>query len=358
MTGLWVDVGISRDGAAIEARFELSEGTLSLFGPSGSGKTTILNMVAGLLTPDRGQIRLGDRVLFDSARGINLAPPARHLGYVFQDARLFSHLDVRRNLLYGARARGVASQHNFAEITALLGLEDLLSRRPEGLSGGEKSRVAIGRALLSRPELLLLDEPLAALDRARREEILPYLERVRRESGIPILHVSHSAAEVARLASHVVVLENGRVVRAGTAREVFADAELAPEGAREMGALLRARFVRDHADGLSEVSAGGATLFLPKSAATPGADVRLRVLAQDVILAREVPDGISALNHLPATVENLRPAGASSVLVTLDTPAGRLLARITQRSVAALELTPGKACFAILKSVVLAPPAG
>ena len=200
----------------LSARFESAGGITAVFGPSGAGKTTLVNAIAGLIAPDRGRIAIDGTVLFDSERRINLAPHRREIGYIFQEGRLFPHLSVSRNLDYGRRMRGLpADKKQFERIVSLLDIGHLLERRPGKLSGGERQRVAIGRALLTRPRLLLLDEPLASLDAARKREILPYLERMRDEVGVPMVYVSHQAAELRRIATSVVRLEAGRVAAAG-----------------------------------------------------------------------------------------------------------------------------------------------
>jgi molybdate transport system ATP-binding protein len=216
MSVLAVDVERELGTFKLTARFEAAGGVTGMFGPSGSGKTTIANMIAGLLTPDRGSIALDDRVLFDAADRINVPPHRRGIGYVFQEGRLFPHLNVRHNLDYGRRMRGLPPDDaQMQRIVSLLDIGHLLDRRPGKLSGGERQRVAIGRALLMRPRLLLLDEPLASLDVARKREILPYLERLRDEVGVPMVYVSHQADELRRIASSVVRLDAGRVAAAG-----------------------------------------------------------------------------------------------------------------------------------------------
>jgi len=213
---LAVDVEKRLGAFTLAAHFEAKGGATALFGPSGAGKTTIANMIAGLLTPDRGSIVLGDSVLFDSAARINLPPHRRGIGYVFQEGRLFPHFSVRQNLDYGRQMSGHPRDNDqFARVVALLGIEHLLDRRPRMLSGGERQRVAVGRALLMKPRLLLLDEPLASLDAAHKREILPYLVRLRDEAGLPMLYVSHMAAELRRIATDVVLIENGRIVAQG-----------------------------------------------------------------------------------------------------------------------------------------------
>src|SRR6056297_3797436 len=236
----------------LDAAFRAPPGVTVLFGRSGSGKTTLVNAVAGLLMPDEGCIAAGDWTLLDTKTGVRLKPHRRRLGYIFQEGRLFPHLTVRQNLAYGAWfAPPGAPREDMARVVALLGIGPLLERRPGALSGGEKQRVAIGRALLSAPRLILADEPLAALDEARKAEILPYFERLRDEVSVPVLYVTHSAAEVARLATTVVVLEAGRVVAQGPAAEVLGDPAVLPAGAREAGAVLAAVVAAHHEDGLS-----------------------------------------------------------------------------------------------------------
>ena len=198
------------------ARFEAAVSVTALFGPSGAGKTTVVNLIAGLLMPDRGLITLDDEMLFDAAAGINVPPHRRRIGYVFQEGRLFPHLSVRQNLDYGRRMSGCPQDASeFAHVASLLDIGHLLDRRPRMLSGGERQRVAIGRALLMRPRLLLLDEPLASLDAARKREILPYLVRLRDDARVPMIYVSHAAGELRRICTHVVRLDAGRVAASG-----------------------------------------------------------------------------------------------------------------------------------------------
>ncbi|MCW1931833.1 molybdenum ABC transporter ATP-binding protein [Pararhodobacter zhoushanensis] len=349
-----VQITHTQGAFTLDVAFEAPPGITVLFGRSGSGKTTLINAVAGLLRPQAGRIAVEDHVLFDSARGLFLPPHKRRLGYVFQEARLFPHLSVRQNLAYGRWfAPRSAPRADLSRVVEMLGIGPLLDRRPAALSGGEKQRVAIGRALLAAPGLILADEPLAALDEARKAEILPYFERLRGE--VPILYVSHSAAEVARLATTVVVLDQGRVIRQGPAAEVLGDPSVTPLGAREAGALLLATVKHHHDDGLSELDAGGHALFLPHVAQSPGSTLRLRIAAHDVILSRARPEGLSALNILPAVVVEVRAGDGPGAMVSLDTPAGRLLARITGRSATALGLAPGVRCHAVIKTVAVAP---
>lgn len=339
-------------GFDLDVAFEAPPGLTVLFGRSGSGKTTVINAVAGLLRPQAGRIAVGGEVLLDTARGLSVPVHRRRLGYVFQEGRLFPHLTVRQNLLYGRWFAGAgAAGPTLDEVTDLLGIGPLLDRRPARLSGGEKQRVAIGRALLAAPRLVLADEPLAALDAARKAEILPYLERLRDEMRLPILYVSHAPAEVARLATTVVVLEAGHVLRTGPAAEVLSDPGVTPLGPRAAGAVLSARVSGHTEDGLTELDAGGQTLLLPRLPRAPGETVRLHVRAQDVMLAVEEPRGISALNVLPGTVAEVRKGDGPGALVQVTTGEARLLARVTQRSVTTLALAPGRPVFAVLKAV-------
>lgn len=344
-------------GFALDVAFEAPPGVTVLFGPSGSGKTSVVNAVAGLLRPDAGRIVSGDWVLLDTAARRFLPPHRRRLGYVFQEGRLFPHLTVRQNLLYGRwfapRDAGRTPTESLGHVVDLLGLGHLLARRPGTLSGGEKSRVALGRALLAAPKLILADEPLASLDEARKAEILPYFERLRDEVAVPILYVSHSSAEVARLATTVVALRQGCVAAIGTPAEVLGDATAV--GARAVASVLGARVVAHHSDGLTELAAATGPLWLPRIAASVGATIRLRIAAQDVILSRARPEGLSALNILPGTIADIRPGQGPGALVTLAIGDDRLAARITGRSVQALGLAPGQACHAVIKTVAVAP---
>lgn len=333
---------------SLDLGFEAPAGLTVLFGPSGSGKTSVVNGVAGLLRPDAGRIVLGDRVLFDHDGGLNLPTHRRHIGYVFQDARLFPHMTVAANLTYGG-------SHDRANIIDLLGLADLLHRRPATLSGGEKQRVALGRALMSDPELLLMDEPLAGLDTPRKAEIMPYIEALRDRTGLPILYVSHDVGEVARLATTLVLIDRGRVTRAGPVDAVLADPASVPlMGPRDAGAVIRGTVAAHDRDGLGVVAFDGGRLILPGPLGPVGAAVRVRVAAQDVILSLTAPTGISALNVLPVTVTGMQ-GGAAGVAVGLRVGNTALLARVTRRSADALGLVAGQQMFAILKANAIAP---
>lgn len=336
--------------------FDAPDGITVLFGRSGSGKTTVINSVAGLLRPSHAKISIDGEPLHDTDRQAFVPIHKRRMGYVFQEARLFPHLTVAQNLAYGQRfAPSDPSAPSTDEVAELLGIERLMERAPSSLSGGEKQRVAIGRALLSRPRVLLMDEPLAALDAARKAEILPYLERLRDQLSLPILYVSHSVAEVARLATTMVVLEEGRVARAGPAEAILSDPDMVRQiGVREAGAVLPARVKRHHDDGLTELEASGGALFLPRMDAPEGTAIRVRILAQDVILSKSVPTGLSALNILPVRIVALREGTGPGVVVQASAGTDKILARITRRSAEALDIKPGDTAYAVVKSVSIA----
>ncbi|MGX9354657.1 molybdenum ABC transporter ATP-binding protein [Roseobacteraceae bacterium S113] len=339
---------------ALDVAFEAPPGITVLFGPSGSGKTTIIRAVAGLLRADRAEIALEGETLASGGR--HMPAHRRGFGYIFQDHRLFPHLSVRDNLRYGARfARGAGAALSEARIVEMLGIGALMARRPAALSGGEAARVAIGRALLARPRMLLADEPLASLDAARKAEILPYFERLRDEVDVPMLYVSHAAGEVARLATTVVALRAGRVQKVGPAGEVLADPMVTPLGPRGAGAMIQARVRTHHSDGVTELDASGQALFLPGHVGRVGGVLRVRIAAQDVILSTRKPEGLSALNVIAARVSGLRTGDGPGAMVALEAACGPLLARVTARSVAALGLEEGRAVWAVLKTVAVAP---
>jgi molybdate transport system ATP-binding protein len=339
---------------ALDARFQSAGRVTALFGRSGSGKTTRLNVIAGLVQPQRGRIAVDGEVLYDSAARLDVPVHRRRIGYVFQEDRLLPHLSVRQNLLYGRRfaaGNGIAPDG----VIELLGLGTLLERRPRELSGGEKQRVAIGRALLASPRLLLMDEPLASLDAPRKSEILYYVERLRDELRLPILYVSHSIEEVVRLADVVVLLSEGRVLDTGPVAEMAARMELrAYLGRFEGGAVVEATVAeQDLASGLARLDFQGGSLYAPDVDALVGEKVRVRIRARDVSLATVRPQSISMLNVIAGTVAALgEPAGAS-VDVRVDAGGTDLIARITRRSVAELGLEPGRSVFALVKAVAI-----
>ena len=339
---------------ALDAAFATGGGVTALFGRSGAGKTTVLNLIAGLARPQSGRITVEKRKLYDSAAGIDLPPHARRVGYVFQEGRLLPHLTVRHNLLYGnffnrKKNHVVAFEH----VIELLGISHLLERRPGALSGGEKQRVAIGRALLANPAVLLLDEPLASLDAPRKAEILYYVERLRDEVRIPIVYVSHSLDEVVRLSNSMVLMSEGRVLGTGDVREMMSRVELRPYlGRHEGGAVIEARVAgQDLESGLARLEFGGGALEIPDVEALLGEQVRVRVRARDVSIALTRPAGLSIRNVLAGTVVELADDAGSSLDVRLDLHGTALLARITRKSASELGLRPGLPVFALIKAV-------
>jgi molybdate transport system ATP-binding protein len=338
----------------LDAAFESSGRLTALFGASGSGKTSLINLIGGLIRPAEGRIAADGRVLVDTGAGIFVPKHRRRIGYVFQDARLFPHLTVRQNLAYGRFFTPVAERYaDFDAVVDLLGIGHLLARKPASLSGGEKQRVAIGRALIASPRLILMDEPLASLDDARKAEIMPYIERLRDETRIPIVYVSHSVAEVVRLATDVVVLAAGKVSASGPANEILSRLDLLPEDERgEAGAMVELTLSEhDEAFGLSLLRSAGGEWRLPRIHAPVGSAVRVRIRARDVMLALEKPIGISALNVLSGKIVEILPGQGPDAIVSLDCGGNRLVARITRRSVSALGLAPGQNVYAVVKAV-------
>ena len=341
----------------LDVGFTAPNGVTAVFGRSGAGKTTLINVVAGLSAPDSGHIALNDTPLFDAAQRINLPAHKRRMGYVFQDARLFPHMDVTQNLRFGLRhAPAGSTGPSLDEVADLLGLTDLMKRRPTDLSGGEKQRVALGRALLSRPKMLLMDEPLAALDGQRKDNILPYLERLKSgAAGLPILYVSHALDEIARLADQLVILSKGKIAASGSIFDVLADPTIVPlVGVRQAGAVLQATVMEHGNDGISTLKTNAGIIELPGVAAPVGTLVRLHVLAQDVILSRTRPTGLSSVNILPVTVKSIRTGDGPGAAISLDAVGDQLLARVTARAVQDLDLSEGVSCFAVIKATSIA----
>ncbi|MBI2257136.1 MAG: molybdenum ABC transporter ATP-binding protein [Proteobacteria bacterium] len=339
----------------IAADFTSAAGITALFGRSGSGKTTLVNMVAGLTRPDSGIIKISDNILFDSARGINLPPHKRRVGYVFQEARLFPHLTVKQNLNYGAFFTKARDMRHFSHIVSLLGIGHLLERRPLHLSGGERQRIAIGRALLSDPDILLMDEPLASLDDDRKGEILPYLERLRDEAEMPILYVTHAVPEIARLATSVVLINDGKSIASGSAAEILGRLDLLPFTAQDesgAGALIDASISRHEVDDqLTILASPLGELRIPALGAAIGTHLRVQIKARDVMLSLTRPTDISALNIVRCQVTELREDDGGMVNVSLERDGTTFLARITPKSARDLKLAPAKPLYAVIKSV-------
>lgn len=359
---------MSRGSGSIKARFRGQlgqfhlnlefecplQGVTALFGPSGCGKTTLLRAIAGLQRL-HGTLQVGDAIWQDDASDRFLPTHQRPIGYVFQESNLFPHLNVRRNLEYGLQRISPAErQVAIEEAVHLLGISDLLRRLPDRLSGGQRQRVAIARALLTSPRLLLMDEPLAALDRQRKNEILPYLERLHEELAMPVLYVSHSADEIARLADHLVLIHDGRVRAAGPLTELHTRLDIARDAGNEADAIVQARVAEhDEEYQLSYLEAPGARFSVTRVPHPIGDAVRLRVLARDVSITLQQPTGTSILNVFSARVQELTTDGKAQMLVRLDLGGTLLLARITRKSAALLDLEPGKPIYAQVKAVAL-----
>ena len=357
-----------RDGFALDVAIEVSApGVVALFGRSGCGKTTLANIVAGLLRADEAHVEI-DGVVLESA-GKYLPAQRRRIGYVFQDARLFPHLDVMANLRYGEKRAGrfapslqdrssppsanAGPAITLNTVAPMLGLEPLLSRRIHQLSGGERQRVALGRALLSQPRLLLLDEPLASLDAARREEVLPYLEKLRDELAIPIIYVSHQFEEVLRLATHVVLMDRGRVLSQGSLDDLSLHPELrAIVGPDAVGAVLRGVVESvDGGAGLASVCVGNNALRIRLPGARTGASVRVQLLARDIILATSRPENLSVRNVMIGTIARIVADDEDTDLVYVDIGGVAVLARVTRAASESLALRSGLQVWVLVKSV-------
>jgi molybdate transport system ATP-binding protein len=329
-----------------------TRGVTAFFGPSGSGKTTLLRCIAGLERVPNGLVSLGDHIWQDAGQW--LPTHKRSVGYVFQEASLFAHLSVIGNLRYGVKRAQSSEALSLEQAIELLGIAHLLDRKPEFLSGGERQRVAIARALAVRPQLLLMDEPLAALDMKRKQEILPFLERLTRELDIPIIYVSHSIDEVARLADHLVLIDAGRVTASGPTAELMTRLDLPLAHGDTAGAVLTAIVLsHDDEDHLTTAFFCGNTLTVPRQQVPTGQALRIRVQARDVSLTLHAQSGTSILNILSATVTALSPDSAGQVMVMLDVGGCSLLARLTTRSARALALAPGLTVFAQIKGVAI-----
>ncbi len=352
-----LDVEISRRAGAfaLDVAFAAPAGVTAVVGRSGAGKSTLVAAVAGLARPDEGHIDLDGTVLFDSGAGVNLPVRKRRIGVVFQESRLFPHLSVRSNLLFGRRRRRDATAPAFDQVVETLGVGHLLARRPRSLSGGERQRVAIGRALLSGPRALLFDEPLAALDAERKAEILPFLEALIQEVSLPVLYVTHALEEARRLARGLIVLEGGRIVAAGAIEETIAAAGLASAGDRLLdGVTVEATIAeRDERYGLTGLALGGHRVWVPGLIGAPGDPARLRFLARDVAIALDPPKRSSVRNVLSGVVRGVKRGDGPYASVSVDVGGAVLRAEITRRAAAELDLAPGRVVYALVKSVAV-----
>jgi molybdate transport system ATP-binding protein len=333
-----------------------SNGATALYGRSGAGKTSVINMVAGLSLPDQGHIIVNGQTLFDSNNSIDVPPEKRQIGYVFQDGRLFPHLTVQANLLYGTKKqRATSNKANVEQVVALLGVEHLLSRRPAKLSGGEKQRVAIGRALLTNPSLLLMDEPLASLDAERKAEVLPFIIRLSRELSVPILYVSHALDEILNLADTLVLMENGQAVAVGAIEDLMGRLDLRQilGHTEEYGAVLTTVVTKhDAASSLTHLGFQGGELKVPFMDHPEGSRIRVRIPARRVAISKVPLSQTSIQNIFPGTITEIAETDGPFTDVAMNIGC-RLLARITRHAKTDLDLKPGQQVFALVKSVAV-----
>lgn len=351
-----VDVSCTLGAFQLSAQFQSAGRVTSLFGRSGSGKSTLVNIIAGLIQPDRGRVSADNVLLFDHESGIDLPARKRRVGYVFQEGSLLPHLSVRKNLNFGLFFTKVNERYiEFDQIVDLLDLNRLLDRRPGMLSGGERKRVAIGRALLASPRLLLMDEPLAQLDSARKSEILFYIEKLRDELHIPIVYVSHSLEEVARLADTIVIMSEGRAIAVGPVQEVMARVDLHPyTGRYEGGAVIEAKVVaHDMEFDLTTLRFAGGNLICPGIDALIGETVRVRLRARDVSIALEKPRGLSIQNVFEGVVCEIKEEEGPIAEVKIQVCEEAIIARVTRKAVSELKLSEGKSVYALVKAVSL-----
>ncbi|WP_375749885.1 molybdenum ABC transporter ATP-binding protein ModC [Vibrio sp. HN007] len=334
-----------------------SKGITAIFGRSGSGKTSVINVVSGLINPDSGKIVVGDNLIFDSSNKVNIPIERRNIGYVFQDARLFPHYSVKGNLLYGVK--GELDKISFNHIVELLHLEHLLERYPSDLSGGEKQRVAIARALLSSPQLLLMDEPLASLDLPRKKEVMPFLEKLSREIKVPILYVTHSLNEILRLADHILLIDQGRVVANGPLEDIWGSDAMKPwQSFSERSTLLEGTICSHHEKySLTQVRLSKeASLWVQKIDEEIGSKIRMQVRSNDVSVTTTKPENTSIRNVIPATVTSIQEVknqhGNQSIALNLDIGSDcHLEATITQWAMDELKLVPDMNVYLQIKGV-------
>ncbi|SMC91982.1 molybdenum ABC transporter ATP-binding protein [Rhizobium sp. RU36D] len=348
---LSLDIAHDLPSFELRADLDIGPGLTALFGPSGSGKTTLINLVAGLIRPDRGSILFDGEVWATVDGGVFVPPHRRRIGYVFQDGRLFPHMSVAGNLRYGQRfaPRG-EKPDSFTRVVDLLGLGPLLDRRPAKLSGGEKQRVALGRALLASPRLLLMDEPLSALDNSLKSAILPYIERIRDEADVPILYVSHSIEEVSRLATRVISVQGGKVEALG-APDALLQSLPAIDGLNRAGSFLHARVTgQNKADGLTMAACRAGQVYLRHQDLPVGAEIRVFVPSGDIIVATEPVGAVSTLNRLSGKVVLMEQTGAGTML-HVDCAGDLLTAEVTRRSAEMLGLAQGREVVLLFKAL-------
>lgn len=352
----------SYDDFLLDVDFHAPRGITALWGKSGSGKTTIINAISGIIKPDYGRLEIDGELLFDSDLNLFIPAHQRRLGYIFQDARLFPHLNVKQNIYYGHwfwhKIIKNQPQSSFSahEIIELLNLGNLLNRHPNMLSGGEKQRVALARALLSFPRLLLADEPLSALDEDIKSEIIMYFKILNDEFNLPMIYVSHQHSEVAQLANQVIMIDSGGVLLQGNVSDVFSNPLFYEHQKRDIGALIETRLLCHHLDGTSELAAGSTRFFIARPKATIGDIIRIRIAANDVILSTSPPIGLSALNIAKGVICDISPMKNSpdnGVIVTVKLDGGKILAQLSQRSLQKMELVIGTTIFVIIKSLAI-----
>jgi len=339
-------------GFTLDASFMCDSGMVTtLFGKSGSGKTSIINMIAGLQNPDAGRITVGERLLFDSYQKINIPTPKRNAGYIFQDGRLFPHMTVESNLRYGIR-KDEFSHEEFSRITELLGIQDLLNRRPHKLSGGEKQRVAIGRALLSSPDFMLMDEPLSALDSARKNELIPFIGRMVEKFSMPVVYVTHSIDELLALGDNVVLMKDGNCVDSGSVEDVVSK----PDNMSILGLTGRVSVLKAVAVDSSEASGiirlDGKKLLIPTSQFKTGTKLRVTVHSEDVTLSVKKPEGLSARNIMKGVVQKMVETDDGAVSIKIDIGV-TIYATITKEAVSDLSIANGIDVYIILKTIAL-----
>jgi molybdate transport system ATP-binding protein len=348
---LQIQIELERSGFMLQANAMINDGITVITGSSGAGKSTLIGAIAGAVKPDLGRISLNNQVFCDTATGRHLRPSARNIGYVLQDSLLFPHMSVEQNLRYGMRK---SAPWSVGHIARILEIDGLLARRPEQLSGGERRRVAIGRALMTNPQLLLLDEPLANLDAARRQAILPLIERLRDEFDMPIIYVTHAWSEIIRLADRLIVMKEGQILDQGTLSNVLAKDGLGMELGLDGSVITATVLGHDVEQGLSTLSSASGQLHIAQIADLAGSAVRVFIGAADVALALSRPVGLSVQNILEATITDIRPDTPPIVNISLALKDGQVLrSRVTPRAVESLGLSVGQTVFALIKSVAL-----
>jgi|TARA_Y100000588_G_scaffold304879_1_gene327984 molybdate transport system ATP-binding protein len=354
---LSVNIQNSLGEFSLNADFYCDKGVTALFGKSGAGKTSIVQLIAGLIQPDNGKIIIDDEIVFDKEKRINLPAEDRRVGYVFQESRLFPHMIVRKNLNFGMRRRKRAGFNTlpFDDVVDILGISNLLERGTYSLSGGERQRIALGRALLSGPRLLLMDEPLAALDIERRWEIIPFIERIHRQFDIPVIYVSHSVDEILQLADNMVLLNEGQVIAAGSIESVMNRPDLASiSGMGDPSSVIQAHIKKlDTANGLAILAFDSGEFCVPARNLEVNARVRVRIRARDVSIALKKPEGISVLNIFPGTVQHI--TNKDEIQVDLSVQVGNevIWAQITHKSLHDLQIKPGSDVFVMVKAMAI-----